>query len=626
MSVQTLPYGLWPSPITPVSLSQGVRLSDVAWDSDGETLVWLEGRSDRGVLLCVGADDVAPRVLTDELSVRARVGYGGGDFTVAQGQVYFVSGGRLYRQALKEGHARAITPAFGEVAAPTVSPDGRWIIYVYSYEGLDGLAVVDSEGRRWSQKLAEGDDFYMQPAWHPSGRQVAWVSWNHPQMPWDGTMLNLGTLEEGAFPKLSQKAVIAGDRETSIFQPAFSPDGRYLAYISDASGWWNLYLYDLETGTHRPLVAAEAELAQAAWMQGMRTYAWSADGRAIYYMRSEQAFTRLWSVDVATGATAPVQALREYTALAQVVASSKGDIALLGTGTRVPQRLLTWQPSSDRVRVRARSEGETVPVEIISEPQPVSWHSAEGHTVYGLYYAPRNPGYASSGKPPLIVMAHGGPTGQYYARYAAATQFFTTRGYAVLEVNYRGSTGYGRTYRNLLREQWGIYDSDDVVTGAQYLVERGLVDGQKVVIMGGSAGGYNVLQALIRYPRTFKAGVCLYGVTNLFTLASDTHKFEQRYLDSMIGPLPEAAQRYRDRSPIFFAERIADPVAVFQGEEDTVVPKDQAETIVAALRRTGVPYEYHLYPGEGHGWRRSETIKAFYETLLRFLRQHVLFA
>jgi len=278
------------------------------------------------------------------------------------------------------------------------------------------------------------------------------------------------------------------------------------------------------------------------------------------------------------------------------------------------------------MRVVGRSGAETVPLEHLSEPQDISWDSEEGEPVYGLLYMPRGGRYECSGEPPLVVIVHGGPTGQSTAGYSASAQFFTTRGYAVLEVNYRGSTGYGRNYRNKLRGMWGVHDVDDAVTGARHLAGRGLVDPDRMVIMGGSAGGYTVLQALVSYPGTFKAGLCLYGVTNLFTLAADTHKFEQHYLDSIVGQLPEEAERYRERSPIFSADRIVDPVAIFQGEDDRVVPVDQAETIVAALRRNGVPHEYHLYSGEGHGWRKSETIESFYESVSIFLRRHVLFA
>jgi dipeptidyl aminopeptidase/acylaminoacyl peptidase len=228
------------------------------------------------------------------------------------------------------------------------------------------------------------------------------------------------------------------------------------------------------------------------------------------------------------------------------------------------------------------------------------------------------------GRPPLLVHVHGGPTSHVSSEYSPRAQFFATRGWAYLEVNYRGSTGYGRAYRDRLAGHWGLMDADDTVSGAQHLAARGLVDGERMAIMGGSAGGYTVLQALIRYPGVFRAGISMYGVTDLFSLATDTHKFEQHYTDSLVGALPGAAAEYRARSPLYAADKIRDAVAIFQGEEDRVVPKDQAESIVAALRRSGVPHEYHLYPGEGHGWRRPETIAGFYASVLRFLREHVL--
>lgn len=632
MPIQPLPYGLWPSPMTPGSLAEGRRLSDLSWDDDGETLVWLEGRSGKGVLVSVGPLGDAPRDLTDELSVRARVGYGGGDMTVAGGHTYFVSEGRLYRQPLSHGPARAITPPGGEVAAPTVSPDRRWVVYVYSIEGSDGLAVVDVEGRLWPQKLAWGDDFYMQPVWHPDGRRLAWVSWDHPAMPWDATRLHLASLAvDGAgLPRVVEDRVVAGGaaqaaESVAVFQPSFSPDGRYLAYISDVSDWDNLYLFDLETGTHRPLVADDVDLGKPAWAQGMRAYGWAPDGATIYYERNERGIVRLWAVDVASGETGVVSALAGYTEASQVAVSSTGRVAFIGSAPRIPTRIVCYDPASEQVRVCARSETEAIPPEILTEPDPIFWESADGDQVHGLYYPPDATRFCAEGAPPLIVMVHGGPTGQARAGYAPRDAFFTTRGYAVLEVNYRGSSGYGRRYRNLLRERWGVCDVEDAVSGAKHLVSLGLADSDRLVVMGGSAGGYTVLQTLIEHPGFFRAGICLYGVTNLFTLASDTHKFEQRYLDSMIGPLPSACARYRERSPIFHADRIRDAVAVFQGEEDRVVPMAQAEAIVDALRRNGVPHEYHLYPGEGHGWRKSETIEAFYRAVLAFLKQYVLF-
>ena len=627
MTRERVPYGLWPSPITPEDLSQSKRLQDLAWDTDGHILVWLEGRSDRGVLVCLGLGGDAARDLTTDLNVRARVGYGGGDMTVAQGYVYFAANERLYRQPLAAGAARAISPAFGAAASPQVSPDGRWVLYVHSYEDTDCLALVDAAGEHWPQRLISGADFYMQPVWHPDGRRIAWVAWDHPQMPWDSSRLEMAALhlEGPGLPTASDKVVLVGDESTSIFQPTFSPDGRYLAYVSDAGGWYNLYLYDLARGTGSIFIAEEAEWGVPAWAQGMRTYDWSPDGKSIYYCRNQGGFVKLYRAQVASREAQEVAALVEYSDVSHVAVSATGQVAVIASNAWMPARIVIYDPATGWVRIAARAHTEAVPAEVLSAPQAISWPSTEGDIAHGLLYMPREERFASSGKPPLVVMVHGGPTSQRTAGYSANDQFLTTRGYAVLEVNHRGSSGYGRAYRNKLREQWGIYDVDDAVTGARHLAEQGLVDGDKLVIMGGSAGGYTVLQALVRFPGAFKAGVCLYGVTNLFTLAADTHKFERRYLDSIIGPLPETAERYRERSPVFHADRIRDPVAIFQGEEDRVVPLEQAETIVQALRLNNVPHEYHRYAGEGHGWRKAETVREFLHALDRFLRNYVLF-
>jgi dipeptidyl aminopeptidase/acylaminoacyl peptidase len=370
------------------------------------------------------------------------------------------------------------------------------------------------------------------------------------------------------------------------------------------------------------------EIAMPAWAQGLRAYAWSPDSRSIYYLRNEAGFSRLWVYDLGAGqARAVDSSLNDYTQLAQIAAAPQsGRLAFIASSSAVSERIVSWRPGDAQAQVHRRSMGETIPAADLSIPRPVHWAAPDGSTVHGLYYPPASSRFTSSGLPPAIVDIHGGPTSQVKAGYNARAQFYATRGYACLEVNYRGSTGYGKPYMAALRGQWGILDVQDAVGGAQYLASAGLADARRLVIMGGSAGGYTVLKALVDHPGTFKAGICLYGVSNMFTLAADTHKFEERYLDSMLGPLPEAGAVYRERSPIFFADRIVDPIAVFQGEIDRVVPKAQSEEIVASLQRRGVPHEYHLYQGEGHGWRKRETIDAFYQAVDRFLRQYVIYA
>jgi dipeptidyl aminopeptidase/acylaminoacyl peptidase len=629
-----LPFGLWPSPITPASLAQSLRLSEVAWDGDGETLVWLEGRSDRGVLACA-APGQAFRDLTSTLSVRARVGYGGGDMAVDGGFAYFVvhdgrtQAGRLYRQALSGGEATPITPPFGHMASPALSPDGRWVLYVYTLEGQDGLAIVDVEGKGWPGKLVTGQDFYMQPCWHPDGTRLAWVSWDHPNMPWDSTMLKMATLrvDSSGLPVVDQVQTLVDKPDVAIFQPQFSPDGSSLAYVSDEGGWGNLWLYDLKSGEHYPLTADSVDVIHPAWVQGIRTYGFCPDGHCIFYVRNEAGSDRLWVYHLdAREARAVSSPLDDYTSLAQI-AIAGDSLAFVASSSTIGARVVAWSPKdAEEIRVFRRATGETIAASDLSTPRPVRWEAGDGTTVHGLYYAPTSSRYAGAGLPPAIVRIHGGPTGQTKAEYSAAAQFFTSRGYALLDVNYRGSTGYGKPYMAALRGQWGVLDVEDAIGGAQYMIDAGLADGERLVIMGGSAGGYTVLKCLVDRPGFFRAALCLYGVSNMFTLAADTHKFEERYLDSMLGPLPEASAVYRERSPIFSVDKIVDPIALFQGEIDRVVPKAQAEAIVESLRRRGVPHEYHLYEGEGHGWRKQETIEAFYRTVESFLRQYVIFS
>ncbi|HVA45069.1 MAG TPA: prolyl oligopeptidase family serine peptidase [Pirellulales bacterium] len=623
-------FGLWSSPITPASLAEGRRLDGVAWDSDGQTLVWLEGRSGRGVLVAATGDD-APRDLTADLSVRAEVGYGGGDFTVHGGWVYFVvhKTGRIYRQPLSGGGATAITPAFGQAAAPVVSPDGRWLAYVHHDDPHDRIAVVDAAGKGWPQILTAGRDFYLQPRWSADGKQFSWIGWDHPNMPWDGTRLYLADVIEGdGLPRLSNVRQIAGGDDVAIFQPEFTRDGRFLVYVSDETGWGRLAAQELATGQARWLTPEGVEFGMPAWVQDMRTYAICADGRTLVAAGNQNGRHRLQVLDIVeTGKADAIDDLAGYGDVSSIAASPAGaKFAFIASGPKTPPRVVTHDLQTNQTHVLARSAGETVPAASLADCQAITWDTAGGSEAHGLLYRPASEEFEGTGRPPLIVLIHGGPTSQVRAGWRAEAQFFATRGYAVLLVNYRGSTGYGRDYMLRLRGNWGICDVEDAVSGMRHLADADEIDGQRTVIMGGSAGGFTVLQTMVVEPEAFTAGISLYGVANQFSLASDTHKFESRYLDSMLGPLPEAAAVYRERSPVFHAAKIRRPLAVFQGGIDTVVPKDQAESIVEALRRNGTPHIYHVYDDEGHGWRKRETIEHFYRAVEEFLKRHVIFA
>jgi dipeptidyl aminopeptidase/acylaminoacyl peptidase len=630
---QPRPYGLWDSPITPRSLALDRRLVDVAWDSDGRTLVWLEGRSGDQVLVAQTAGGDAPRDLTRAHNVRAEVGYGGGDFTVHAGQVYFAAApsGRLYRQALSGGEARPITPAGGKCAAPAASPDGRWVAYVHHDGEDDRIAVVDADGKLWPQVLASGHDFYMQPRWSPDGGLLAWIGWDHPQMPWDGTTLYVAPVNapphEGGLPWLGEARALAGGPNVAVFQPEFTSDGGGLIFVSDETGWGKLSLLELGTGVRRRITTAEADHGAPAWGQGMRSYVVTGGGRFLYALRGDRGFRRVYRIDMQTGASTRVAALDAYTDASQIAAAPGYDrVALVASGPAIPPRVVVYDGDADLAHVVARASGETVLAQDLSHPEPLTWPSAGGDPAHGLYYPPASARFSSAGLPPLVVLIHGGPTSQARAGWDPGAQFFATRGYAVLQVNHRGSTGYGRDYMLKLRGQWGVCDVEDAVSAVEYLADTGRADPHRAVIMGGSAGGFTVLQAMVTAPDVFAAGICLYGVADQFHLVRDTHKFEARYSDSLLGPLPEAAAIYRERSPVFHADRIQRPLAVFQGADDKVVPRAQSEIIVAALARRGTPHVYQVYEGEGHGWRKRETIEHFWQAVDDFLRERVIFA
>ena len=618
---QNKPFGTWPSPITPELIGGSVRFSDVQWAPGSDRLVWCQSLSGKTSLLTqLGSD--APYELSAGFNPSGGVGYGGGEFCAGlDGAVFADKDGRLYFAPYGPGSPRPLTPAFGSSASPKLSPAQDRVLFVHTYEGRDVLALVRLDGQSWPRVFASGADFYMQPAWSPNGKAAAWVEWDHPNMPWDGTRLMFAALDEGG-DAIAEVHQLDGSSLTPTFQPEFSPDGRYLAYLRNQGEWDQLVLFDTHSGEKRVLLDG-LSLLPPAWVQGSRAIAWAQDSLSIVCLENRQAKVFLQKVDISTGTAQPIET-DSFTNLEQLSLSASGALALIAQSPSLPARIIILQAGQTRVAARSRAD-DLFPADL-PVAREVDWISSDGARVYGTYYAPANRNYTAEGLPPMVVYIHGGPTSATRIGFDLDTAFFTSRGYAYLDVNYRGSTGFGRSYREALRDNWGKLDLQDAVEGARAVVNMDLADPSRLIIKGGSAGGYTVLNALIHYPGFFKAGLCSYGVSNLFTLEMDTHKFESHYNASLIGSLPEAAQKYHDFSPIFHADNIRDALAVFQGADDKVVPQSQSDSIVEALKANRVPHIYRVYPGEGHGFRKSESIIDFYETIERFLLQYVIFS
>ncbi len=628
MQQQRRQYGLWKSRLSSRMVAESSGLLDVQWAGDGETLVWLERRDGRGVLVVRRPGD-APQVINDALDVGGGVGYGGGAFCVNGDRLYFAADdGRLYCVGLERGLPEPITPEWGSAASPAVSPDGNLVAYVHHHDGDDRIAVVDTDGERWPTIVGEGADFYMQPSWHPEGDRLVWTSWDHPNMPWNQSRIESTSIRvDDGQPIAGDHSVIAADDDVAVQQPRFSPDGSQLAYLTDRSGHWQICVASDDGQSRRIISQSGREYGGPAWVQGLRYFDWSPDGESMMAVSSRRGISKLETIDLESE-LATTEHFQSYTDLNQLSVSSTGRVAAIASSSSRPPRIVSVDDNGDQ-SVETYSSSERLHEDELSTVRPVSWSVDDDgpvDEVHGLLYPPTNPRFTGADKPPAIIMIHGGPTSQRVATWEPRNQFFATRGWTVLDVNYRGSTGYGRDYMEALFGNWGIVDVEDAVGAAQFLVDEGLADEERIVIMGGSAGGYTVLQSLVRHPGTFSAGVSMYGVSNLFELQRGTHKFEERYCDSLVGPLPEHSDLYRERSPLFSADAIEDDLALYHGSEDKVVPPEQTEMIAESLQRRGVPHLHHVYEGEGHGWRRADTVDHFLGSVQDFLTEHVIYS
>jgi len=591
---------------------------------DGDDILWIEGRpaeEGRSVIVRQRGDHVED-VITPPFSARSSVHeYGGGAMLATEGTVVFSNGRdrRLYRTTAHEAPS-PLTPELGDVRYADMSLDATRDRVICVVEDHTGPAVINdlrhvSLGGGEPRTLVRGNDFYSTPRVSPDGRRLCWLTWNQPNMPWDGT--ELWVAEFDAAGELVRPRRVAGGAEESIFQPAWSPDST-LYFVSDRTGWWNLYSAGDDGAT--AVAPMEAECGRPQWGFRMATYAFLDASRVAMTVCREGVWS-LMLVEVAAGRMHRIEL--PYTALGPFMDAAGDAVVLTGGGPRDPGGVIDIDVRTGaHRRLRASTEID-VDESLLSVPEQVSFPGHGGQTAHAWHYRPRNDEVAAAGDgelPPLLVHAHGGPTSATSTALNAEVQFWTSRGFAYLSVDYGGSTGYGRAYRARLDGQMGIVDVGDCVAAARYLAEAGEVDAARLLIEGGSAGGYIVLCAMV-FHDVFAAATSYYGIADNEALIVDSHKFEARYADRLIGPYPECRDAYYQRSPVHFVERVRHAVLLLQGDDDVIVPREQAEMMYDALRTAGVPCAYIAYPGEQHGFRQAAHIARSLEAELYFFRR-----
>ncbi|MBZ5578155.1 MAG: prolyl oligopeptidase family serine peptidase [Acidobacteriia bacterium] len=634
--MQTSPYGFWRSPITSdLIVAQSIGLSEVRLD--GNATYWLESRPQEGGRSVVVRQSPggAPADLTPPpFNVRTRVHeYGGGAWTVSSRALYFShdTDRRLYRLDQGAGQPVPLTAEGACRYADGVidARHNRWIGVREDHtaagrEPENTLVSIDARAAApdAGTVLASGHDFYSSPKLSPDGRWLAFLAWDHPRMPWQGTTLYALPFDESGRPSAAPVA-IAGGPEESVFQPEWAPDGSALFFVSDRTGWWNLYCRGIDLSAAHPVVPMDAEFGQPQWVFGLSTYAFAGPRRLICSYVSK-GLGQLAVIDLASGKLTPIDT--PYTDFSSLRAD--GDRVVFRAGSpSTPASIVRLDLASGATEVLKKATAvadDPALARYFTRVEPVEFPTEGGRTAFALYYPACNPDYAAPAgdQPPLLVKVHGGPTAAASSTLDLRTQYWTSRGISVLDVNYGGSTGYGRAYRQRLDANWGIVDVDDCVHGAHFLAQQGLVDRNRSVITGGSAGGFTTLAALT-FRNHFRGGASHFGVSDLAALAQDTHKFESRYLDSLIGPYPERKDLYDARAPLAHASQLSVPVIFFQGDEDRVVPPAQTELMVDALRQKGTPVGYLLFSGEQHGFRKADSIKRALDAELYFFAVNV---
>ncbi|HEV2120816.1 MAG TPA: prolyl oligopeptidase family serine peptidase [Candidatus Bathyarchaeia archaeon] len=623
MPKRVAPYGAWKSPITAdILASTYVTLDELRLD--GDDVYWNELRAadkGRNVIVKRKLDGTLNNITPPGFSARTTVHeYGGGCYLVESGVAYFsnYTDQRLYRQDPGSAPRPLTPPVDMRYADGIIDHHGNRIIAVRedhtvkTGQAVNTIVSLDLEKESEGRILVSGNDFYSTPRLNPDGSRLAWLTWNHPNMPWDGTELWVGHIHADGSVGHSEK--LAGGPDESIYQPEWSPDG-ILYFSSDRTGWWNLYRW--RYNHIESLHPMEAEFGLPQWEFGTRTFVFESPDQIICAY-TKNGLWKLARLDLTSRTLKTIETPISHLLWGNLAARN-GKIFLIGGSPTEPSSIAQIDLSANETKILHRSREITVDKKYVSIPSTIEFQTANERTAFALYYPPKNPDFDApeSEKPPLLVVSHGGPSSASPSILRYEIQYWTSRGIGVVDVNYGGSTGYGREYRKRLNDQWGIVDVQDCVNATRHLASQGQADGERLGIRGGSAGGYTTLCALA-FTNTFKAGASYYGVSDLELLAKDTHKFESRYLDKLVGPYPERRDLYRARSPIYHIDGISSALILFQGLEDKVVPPDQSKKIFEAVRAKGLPVAYIAYEWEQHGFRRAENIKRSYEAELYF--------
>lgn len=631
-------YGTWESPIKSALIAENsITPLEIQIDEKGN-VYWLELRPSEGGRYVLRSNQQKEDLLAKPFNSRTRVHeYGGGSYIVQNDVVYFTHfpDQRIYRldlQGKKEPTPLTSESKDAALRYADFETDSfrKQIIAVHEnhrgeHDVQNSIVAIPLNDPSKLVTLDQGYDFYSSPRLSPDGKYLVWICWNNPNMPWDETELWIGEFNQGQEPELINKKKLFGKTNESIIQPKWSPDGKYIYFVGDQSGWWNIYRSTVDGQSVEHIYNMEAEFGGPAWQFGSSYYDFDSNENlvACYWTNGT---AKLAQIDVSSKKLTPLPSTEIYTDIRSVHVHGE-HVYFIGSSSTKPVEVVEYNIQKNTLQSLCSSTNAPIDSRYLSVPEMITFKTGND-IAYGIYYPPKNDDYpvpsSTTELPPLLVRTHGGPTAATTSAFNLRIQYWTSRGYALLDVNYRGSTGYGRKFRDSLKDNWGIYDVQDCIAGAEHLVQQKKVDRNRLTIDGGSAGGYTTLCALTMYDY-FSAGASHYGVTDLELLAQDTHKFEARYLDLLIGEYPAKKNIYIERSPIHHVKNLSKPIIFFQGSEDKIVLPSQAELMVNALREKHLPVAYVLFEGEQHGFRKAENIRKsldgqfyFFSKIFRF--------